>query len=76
MCLMTKRDYRFKHFTSRLLLTDLKFSKSNLKLGDRLPDLKFQTIDGRIVTQKELYWRETVATIAAAHRLIHVPHDR
>lgn len=50
---MTKHDYRFNHFTPRLLLNDLKFSKSDLKPGERLPDFELQTIDGKTATRAD-----------------------
>lgn len=50
---MTQHDYRFKHFTPKLLLNDLLFSKSDLKPGDQLPGFELQTTDGRTVTQAD-----------------------
>jgi hypothetical protein len=41
-----KNVYRYKRFTTKLLLNDMRFSKSAPMSGDDFPDFELPTTDG------------------------------
>lgn len=42
----TGSDYRYKHFTTKLLFQDLRFHSSSLRPGDAFPEFDLPTADG------------------------------
>jgi hypothetical protein len=47
----TYNDYRYKAFTTKLLLRDMRFHKSAPKAGEPFPEFKLETTDGNIITK-------------------------
>ena len=45
----TNNDYRYKTFTTQLLLGDMRFHKSAPKAGEPFPDFKLETTDGNVI---------------------------
>ena len=37
-------EYRFKHFTTRIIVNDMRFSNAALKVGDSLPNIDLPTL--------------------------------
>jgi len=51
---MTKNnDYRYKTFTTQLLLGDMRFHKSAPKAGEPFPDFKLETTDGNVISKQD-----------------------
>ena len=56
-------DYRYKRFTTRLLLCDLRFRKDSAKPGDSFPSFELLTIDGLRLTNGDLFGDKPVLFI-------------
>ena len=46
-------DYRYKKFTTKLLLRDIRFHKSAPKAGEPFPEFKLETTDGNTVSKQD-----------------------
>lgn len=46
-------DYRYKAFTTKLLLRDMRFHKSAPKAGEPFPEFKLETTDGNVISKQD-----------------------
>ena len=49
----SSNDYRYKAFTTKLLLRDMRFHKSAPKAGEPFPDFKLETTDGNTISKQD-----------------------
>lgn len=49
----TNNDYRYKAFTTKLLMRDMRFRKSAPKAGKPFPEFKLETTDGKTISKQD-----------------------
>ena len=49
----TNDDYRYKKFTTRLLMRDMRFHKSAPKAGEPFPEFKLETTEGNTISKQD-----------------------
>lgn len=59
----TNNDYRYKAFTTKLLLRDMRFHKSAPKAGEPFPEFKLETTDGNVITKQDFINRKPLLLI-------------
>ena len=59
----TNNDYRYKTFTTKLLLRDMRFHKSAPKTGEPFPDFKLETTDGKTLAKQDFINRKPLLLI-------------
>lgn len=59
----TNNDYRYKTFTTNLLLRDMRFHKSAPKAGEPFPDFKLETTDGKTLAKQDFINRKPLLLI-------------
>ena len=59
----TNNDYRYKTFTTKLLLRDMRFHKSALKAGEPFPEFKLETTDGNVISKQDFINRKPLLLI-------------
>lgn len=56
-------DYRYKAFTTKLLLRDMRFHKSAPKAGEPFPEFKLETTDGNTLSKQDFVTRKPLLLI-------------
>ena len=56
-------DYRYKKFTTKLLLRDMRFHKSAPKAGEPFPEFKLVTTDGNTISKQDFVDRKPLLLI-------------
>ena len=59
----TNNDYRYKAFTTKLLLRDMRFHKSAAKAGEPFPEFKLETTDGNVISKQDFINRKPLLLI-------------
>jgi len=53
LTMTSKNEYRYKTFTTKLLLRDMQFHKSAPRAGEPFPDFRLETTDGHIISKQD-----------------------